>query len=360
MDDFDREPDDALWIAGFEGDRRVVLAKLGPYQRLFARPRHYARRFYHRVHELIIEDWDLPLETPSLGNFCSVTATLAIRFQPTLAFAREHIEHLHHLGEHIRTQYRCLLKDAAEAELRSLESVEWLESGHAELERHIESLVHELLAIRDIQSRCHCRIVATFAEIDPDRLDEDIASADPARNSIALQILRQRRDTLERAARERHEELLLEQRLNLEQESKLLELLRQETALIHEQQLEQVRQSRETLLGEETREAEKIDSDIRLKRERLRQEAELKRLTLEASLEEKNERAANYEEVRIHLEREIELLAMERQRLSLEEEIHKTKLDRARGWVVGATKRFSLGRDNGTAVEGKLNEESDR
>jgi hypothetical protein len=356
MDDLDWETEDSPWIAGFEGDRRVVLAKLGPYQRLFARPRHYIKRFHHRVYELIIEDWELPLETPTLGNLCAVTARLDIRFQPTLAFAREHVEHLDHLGEHIRQQYRCLLKDGAEAELRALESVDWLESGHATLERSIESLIHELLAIRDIQSRCRCHIETTFGEIDPDRLDEDVASADPARQGIALQILKRRRDTLERAARERHEELMLEQRLDLEQKRKWLELLREETALLHDQQLEKVRQAREALLADETREAEKIESEIRLKRERLRLEAELKHVELEARLEEKNERSSSYDELRIHLEREIELLAMERQRLSLEEEIHKTKLDRARGWVVGATKRFSLGKDkeNVTAVEGNI------
>ena len=360
MDDFGWEPNDSQWIAGFEGDRRIVLARLGPYQRLFARPRHYVKRVHHRVYELVIEDWEIPLETPSLGNLCTVNASLAIRFQPTLAFAREHIEHLDHLGDHIRQQYRCLLKDAAEAELCHLESVDWLDQGHAFLERSIETLVHELLAIRDIQSRCRCQIEASFAEIDPDRLDEDIASADLARHGIALQILRRRRETLERAARERHEELMLEQRLNLEQQSKLLELLKQETALLREQQQEQVLQAREALLGEETREAEKIDSEIRLKRERLRQEAELKHLEREVSLEEKNERASNYVDVRMHLEREIELLAMERQRLVLEEEIHKTKLDRARGWVVGATKRFSLGKDkdNATPVEGKITRDS--
>ena len=356
MDELHWTADDTQWIAGFEGDRRVVFAKLGPYQRLFARPRHYVKRFHHRVHELVIEDWELPLETPPLGNLCTVKAKLAIRLQPTLAFAREQVEHLDHLGEHIRQQYRCLLKDAAEAELRSLESVDWLESGHAALERRIETLIHELLAIRDIQSRCRCRIEATFAEIDTERLDEDIASADPARQGIALQILKRRRDTLERAAHERHEELMLEQRLDLEQKRKWLELLREETALLHEQQLEQVRQAREALLGDETREIEKIESEIRLKRERLRLEAELKHVELEARLEEKNERSSSYDEMRTHLEREIELLAMERQRLSLEEEIHKTKLDRARGWVVGATKRFSLGKDkeNGTPVEGKI------
>ena len=351
--------EDDHWSSGFEGDRRVVLARLGPFQRLFPRPRHYVKRWHHRVIDLVIEDWEIPLEPPALGNVCTVTARLSIRFQPTLAFAREHVEHLDQLGDHIRGRYRALIKDAAEELLRGLESVSWLDQGHARLERDIEDLVHELLAIRDIQSRCRCRVEAAFADIDIERLEDDMASADPARNAMALQILRRRRETLERVALEKQEQLLLEQRLRLEHQARVLELLKQETALVREQQQEQVLQAREALRAEELREAEKIESEVRLRRERLRQETELKHLELESSLHEKTERSANYNEVHEHLKREIELLAMERQRLSLEEEIHKTKLARAKGWIIGARKRFPLGQDEDAAMEGQLTHKSD-
>lgn len=355
MGDYDSSADDPLWIAGFEGDRRLVLARLGPYRRLFPRSRHYVKRFHHRVYDLVIEDWEVPLEPPYLGALCTMTASLSIRFQPTLAFAREHLDRLDHLGEHIRRQYQPLLKDAAEEELRRLESVTWLDSGHSRLERSIENLVQELLAVRDIQSRCRCRIEASFADIDDSALNDDIASSDPARNSIALQILRRRRETLERIARERQEQELLERRLRLEQQARIVDLLKQETAIIREQQQEQLRHAREELLGEETREREKINSEIRLKGERIRHESELKRQELEASLAEKNQHAASYQEVHDHLQREIELLAMERQRLALEEEIHKTRLARARGWVLGVKKRFTLGHDDdGQTVAGRI------
>lgn len=355
MADWDPPHDEPPWIAGFEGDRRLVLARLGPYRRLFPRPRHYVKRFHHRVYDLVIEDWDVPLEPPSLGALCTVSARLAIRFQPTLAFAREHVDHLDQLGEHIRRQYQPLLKDAAEEELRQLESVSWLDSGHARLERTIENLVQELLAVRDIQSRCRCLIEATFADVDDAALNDDIASADPARNSIALQILRRRRDTLERVARERQEQQLLERRLRLEQQANIVDLLKQETAIIREQQQEQLLQTREELLGGESRELEKINSEIRIKRERIRHESELKRQELQTSLADKNQHAASYQEVHDHLQREIELLAMERQRLALEEEIHKTRLARARGWVLGVKKRFTLGHDDDSqAVAGRI------
>lgn len=400
--------DSERWITGFEGDRRVVLARIGPFQRVFARPAHYVKRIHHRVYTLLIEDWEIPLDPLSLGTLCKVRASLNIRFQPTLACAREHIEQIDRLGDHIREQYRCLIKDAAEAELRALESINWLDDGHARLERSIEDLVHELLAIRDIQSRCRCRIEAAFADVDMDRVDEDIASADPLRNAIALQILRRRRDTLERVARERHEQQLLEQRLELEhqqhqretleslarsqREQELLEqrlqleqeqrrrdteerlarieyqqslleqqlkldhqramldLLRQETELLRAQQQEKVEQVREALHVDEISEAERIRTERRLKEERLQHELELQRLEQDSRLAEHNEQAASFNQIHDHLQREIELLALERQRLTMEEEVHKTKLARAKGWFVGAKSRFPLGKDKENAV----------
>jgi|GEM_PF-608559 len=347
----DRDREELCWIAGFEGDRRVVLAQLGPYRRLFQRPRDYVRRWHHRVYDLAIEDWEIPLESPSLGPLCTLSTTLAIRFQPTLAFARANQESLANLGERVRRQCHWLLKDAAEQVLKSMDSVHWLDEGHARLEREIEDLVQELLAMREIQSRCRCRVEARFGDIDPARLEEDLTSADPARNAIALEILRRRRETLERAARERQEEQLLDQRLKLEHQQCQLELLKRETELLRELQDEQILQAREALRGDESREAEKIASEIRLRRERIRLEAELKHMELEASIQQKNEWASNHADVHEHLKREIELLAMERQRLALEEEVHKTRLARARGWIIGAKRRFSLGPRDDEPVE---------
>ncbi|NDG88085.1 MAG: hypothetical protein EBY15_09115 [Gammaproteobacteria bacterium] len=102
-----------------------------------------------------------------------------------------------------------------------------------------------------------------------------------------------------------------------------------------------VLRAREVLQSEEIRESEKIDSEIRIKRERLRHETELSRLELKANLDEKEERTSNFTEVQSHLQKEIELLAMERQRLALEEEIHKTKVTRAKGWFSGVKNMFT-------------------
>ncbi|HAZ41265.1 MAG TPA: hypothetical protein DCY52_03255 [Methylococcaceae bacterium] len=332
MSDYPLGDEESRWIAGFEGDRRVVLSQWGPWKRLFARPRDYTRKFHHRVIDLRIEDWTLRLTPPALGQLCTFSATLDIRFQPTLPFARQHLDHLDHLGNHIRSLFHPVIRDAAEEALRDLESGAWLELGHGRLERDIEDLVQELLALRDVQSRCRCRIDATFTEVDPDQLNADIASTDPARNLVALQLMKRQRESQERLARERHHHYLMEQKLRLEQQSEVLELMRRETDMIKAQESELTLKAREQLLAEESRQRERIESDVRLMRERIRLESEVKDLELQASLEEKHQRETSFPDVHGHLQREIELLAMERQRLALEDEIQKTKQTRAQGW----------------------------
>jgi len=341
MTDFDPMPDDGGWIAGFEGDRRVVVARIGPFQRLFQRPQNYVKKLHHTVYDLPIEEWSIALEAPSLGPLCEISAALSVRFQATLAFARQHPEHLGRLGDHIRERFKSLLKDVSEEELRRLETAKWLDQGQRRLERDIEDLVHELLATRDIQSRCRCTIEARLHEVNQSLLDQAMTSQDPTRQGIALEIIKRRREAQEQWVREQHEQQLLEQRLKLEQQQDILTLLKQESELLRAERQEMVLRARELLQSQELQESEKIDSEIRIKRERLRHETELNRLELKANLDEKEERTSNFTEVQSHLQKEIELLAMERQRLALEEEIHKTKVTRAKGWFSGVKNMFS-------------------
>lgn len=323
------------WIAGFEGDRWVVLTRLGPWWRVSPKPYDFHRKPFQQLHELRIEDWSLKLTPPPLGPLLEIDARLEIRFQATLNFARRHADHLGDLAAHVRHLFQPLIKDAAEELLRHLESAQWLKDGCAELEHEIETLVQELLALKDIQSRCLCRIDARVNPIDPVQLDQDLASTDPGRNLVALSLLRQQRESQERIAREQHRHQLLEQRLKLEQQSEQLELLRQETALMRALEAEATRKTQEQILAEEQRKSELLKSESRLAQERLKLETEIRALEMKASLEEKNQRELSHPEVQAHLQREIELLAMERQRLALEEEIQKTKKSRAQGWFSG-------------------------
>jgi hypothetical protein len=341
-------PDDSPWEAGFEADRRVVVAQWGPFKRVFPRPQRYARRFYHQVHELRIEDWRIPLEPLRLGPFCTMAAVLSIRFQPTLKFAREHLDRIDDLGGYIRGSYQALIQDAAELELKQLESVEWLDHGYTQVERLIENLVHELLAMRDIQCRCRCDIETTFAA--PEGLDDHAATADSRHHKLYLELLRRRQEITERLAREHYERQLHEQRLKLEHEERLLELLRRETELRRLRQENETERMRAELQVDELRSAEHFESEMRLREERIHHEARLRQIELEADLAEKALRAEALDDVENHLKREIELLALERQRILLEEEIHDAKVARAKGWVINARRRFPLGEEQKNPV----------
>lgn len=339
MDEFALPLVEAQWEAGFEGDRRVVVAKLGPFLRVYPRPRNYAGRFYQRVYDLRIEDWLVPLEPLQLGGLCSVKARLSLRFQPTLKFAREHLDRIDDLGSYIRNSYQTLLQDAAEQELRTLEGAEQPDQETALIERRIESLAHELLAMRDIQSRARCAIDVVFAS--PDSLDEHAVHADPKFKGIYLELLKRRREAAEQVAREQYSQLLQDQRLKLEHEERMLELLKKEADLRRQKQAQETEVVRSGLSADELRYTEQIDSEVRLREERIRHEARLRQMELEADLAEKNLRAEALTDVEEHLRREIELLALERQRLMLEEEIHDVKVARAKGWVIGGKRRLS-------------------
>ncbi|MDV3242005.1 MULTISPECIES: coiled-coil domain-containing protein [Methylocaldum] len=333
------------WEAGFEGDRRIVVSVLGPYRRVFPRPNRFIRRFYHRVYELKIEDWQIPLEPLRLGTLCTIEAELSIRFQPTIKYAHEHLDHIANLGAYIRANYLTLLQDAAEHELRQLEQTEF-EDNHVLMERRIENIANELLAMREIQCRTRCTIRTVFAELD--NIEEYAETVDAKHNGIYLELVRRRRQLNERLAREHYERETNERKLKLEHEERMLELIRREAELRKAQRDHETEHVRAELTTEETRAAEQYDSEVRLREARIHHETRLKQLELEADLAEKTRRAGALDDVENQLKREIELLALERQRLLLEEEIHDVKIAKAKGWVINAKRRFPLGENSKT------------
>jgi hypothetical protein len=356
MDELDNELSEQAWEAGFEGDRRVVVAQWGPFRRVFPRPKTFSRRFYHRVYDLAIDDWHLPLQAPDLGPLCQAQAALHIRFQATFRFAEEHLDQIGRLGQHIQSSYKTLLQDAAEQELRRLETPGWLDHGHDHLERRVENVVHELLAIRNIQSRARCRIETRL-------LDAEISADSPSlsgvkQSSVALELTRRRREEEEQLMRERYQMLVAEQTLKLEHEERMLELQERENRL---RRLKQQREKEETeaeLTAERMRHAAQVENDIKLQEDRIRHEARVRQLELEADVAEKALRAEAIDDVESHLRREIELLAMERHRLALEQEIHEVKVARAKGWVINAKRRFPLGDDSAKPQEAEIADDS--
>lgn len=336
---------DSRWEAGFEGDRRVVVSVLGPYRRIFPRPQHFVRRFYHRVYELKIEDWQIPLEPLKLGDLCTIEATLSVRFQPTIKYAHANPDHIADLGGYIRANYQTLLQDAAEHELRQLNQA-GLDNCNVLMERRIETVVNELLAVRDIQCRAQCTIQTVFADLD--KIEEHAETIDSKHSGIYLELIRRRRELNERLVREHYERETNERKLRLEHEQRMLELMQRETELRKLQRDHEAEHVRAELTAEETRAAEQYDSEVRLREARIHHETRLKQLELEADLAEKSRRAGALDDVENQLKREIELLALERQRLLLEEEIRDVKIAKAKGWVINAKRRFPLGESQKT------------
>lgn len=161
--------------------------------------------------------------------------------------------------------------------------------------------------------------------------------------TVYLEVLRRQRETVEQAQREAYEQTLAEQRRKLEQEEELFALARREEALRKTRLEREIERLRSDLNTEEILQSEQRNSETRLREEQIRHTARLRELEMDADLNEKTRRAQSMDDMEDHIKREIELLAMERQRLLLEEEVREVKVAKAKGWVINAKKRFPLG-----------------
>ena len=342
MDDIRFDGAEDQWEAGFESGRSVVVTRLGPILRVFPRPERFVRRFYHRVHELPIHHWQLEIEPLQLGSFCTIATSVAIRFQPTVRYARENLEFLPRLADHIKNTHHMLLTDQVDAMLREMETAaHWVERGCGPLEKAIERDINESMAIRNIQCRSRCTITPTFGAI------EGAKEISPwsRHRAVYLELLRRQREAAEQVRREEHEKALDEQRRKLEQEEQLLAIARREAELRRARLEREIESLRSELSAEETLQAEQRDSETRLREEQIRHTARLRELEMDADINEKTRRAQTMDDMEEHIKREIELLAMERQRLLLEEEVREVKVAKAKGWVINAKRRFPLGDD---------------
>ncbi len=339
----DDAADGYVWEAGFEGDRALIVARLGLYQRVFPKPPRYRKRFHHRVIELGIEDWSLPVPRRELVPGCAIVISVRLRFQPTVRYARQHIEHLPHFGRHIRESYLTLLLHAVEEQLRALEDPRWLNEGCGSIERAVETAIHELLALRDIQSRAHCTLQPDLEGLE--KPAPDSGSANPRYRALSAELLRRQALLAEELDRQRHEQERQEREMLMAIEEARLQLAEREERIRRRQEELELEKLKAQLEAEEMRQAEQRLSDARMREEQIRQEARLRDLELDIDRQEQDRRAQVMEETEGRLTREIELLALERQRLLLEEEIRDIKLSKAKGWIINAKRRFALGKN---------------
>lgn len=341
---FDLPPEEPTWEAGFEGDRALVVSRFGFYQRVFPKPPGYRKRFHHQVIELSITDWSIPMPRRDLAPGCIIEMSLQLRFQPTIRYASQNVEHLANLGAHIQQSYLTLLLDAVEEELRALENPRWLNEGCGAIERAVENAVHELLALRDIQSRASCTLQPDLEGLCEASLNA--SAANPRYRALIAELLRRQALLTESLERQRLEQEREEREMRMAMQEARLKLAEQEENLRRVQEAQELARLKAQLEAEELRTAEQRLSDARLREEQIRQEARLRSLELDINQQEQQRRAQLMEETEGHLTREIELLALERQRLLLEEEIRDIKLSKAKGWIINAKRRFALGKQN--------------
>ena len=285
------------WDPGFEGERRVVLSKIGPYTNLFPRPEKFVKRFYHTVYYLAIEDWKIATQTTLYSGFCTINGTLNIRFQPTLRYVEENLEALPDIGSTIKSHYEGIVRDIIDTALLDLDDGSWVQTGLSETQKQIEITINETLILQNIQGRALCVLEPYFKPLTND--DETTIDGKFTQESIYINVIKKNFAFHENQDKEK---------------------LRQQEAL-EKSRLEQLR------LEEESQ------------RQKQAQEAEAKVLRLE---EEKEQRTKQHEvKERLHIEKikhktrlmEMELQAeiadqakLQAERFQMEDKLHTEKI----------------------------------
>ncbi|MDD5580647.1 MAG: hypothetical protein PHY16_15375 [Methylobacter sp.] len=262
-----------IWDPGFDGERRVVLSKLGPYRRLFPYPQKFIRRFFHSVYELPIEEWHLSFKIVLYGGFCTILAELNIHFQATFNYVQRNWGALSEINGHIKLNYTRLIKNIVEAELRNLKDGNWVQTGLTDVERGIETIINETLILKHIQCRTICTLNPVFEELSENsRLDSRFT-----RESIYLNVLQKNFEFREKQNQElfrQEEELGLQRLKHLNQEN---EIQRHQQALAAENTKRLLENQQQQLIAQYAVEkrlyAEKIKHEKNLKA--IEQDAEI-------------------------------------------------------------------------------------
>ena len=279
-------PSQLFWDPGFDAERRVVVSNLGPYHKLFERPQHFIPRFFHRVYPLPIEDWDLTIKTRLYGGFCTLTTELQIHFQPTLKYIERNLDALPEVNRQIKSSYESVIKDIVNAELSHLKDGLWVQTGLAEMERQIESVINETLILKHIQCRAICQLTPAFAELtDDEKLDGRFTQ-----DAVYLNVMQKNFEFREKQTQKlfRQEEEL--EVLRLEHKQKLLETINQEDAIQRQKQALEAEAVKRQLEEQEAQRSEQHVLEMRLQEQKTRHEMHLKEIELAAEIQFQKEK----------------------------------------------------------------------
>lgn len=271
------------WDPGFDGERRVVLSRLGPYCRLFQRPQKFIPRFFHSVYSLPIEDWFLSAKTELYGGFCSIETELNIHFQPTFGYAERNIEALPEINKSVKTSYEVLIRDAIDGELCNLKDGNWIKTGLAHVERRIESVINEALMLRQIQCRTICTLKSSFGEISDDAALNDRFNLE----AIYLSVMQKNFEFREKQNQEllrQEAELELQK---LEHKKKLLHQIDQENEIQRQQQALKAENMKRLLDEQGQQYSEQYVIKTRLHSEKIKHEKQLQEIEESEDIEYK-------------------------------------------------------------------------
>jgi len=319
-----------FWDPGFDAERRVVVSKLGPYHKLFERPQNFIPRFFHRVYSLPIEDWDLTTKTRLYGGFCILTTDLQIHFQPTLKYIERNIDALPEVNRQIKSSYESVMKDIVNAELSHLKDGLWVQTGLAEMERQIESVINETLILKHIQCRAICQLTPAFAEL----ADDEKINGRFTQEAVYLNVMQKNFEFREKQTQElfrQEDELEL---LRLEHKQKQLEAINQEDAIQRQKQALEAETIKRRLEEQEAQCIEQHTIEMRLQVENTNHEMHLKEIELAAEIQYEKEKQIRQQQ--LDLQKQAQQLEHERLLKELKRDAETREYEQQRlQWLQG-------------------------
>ncbi len=297
-----------VWEPGFEAERRVVISKLGPYRKLFPRPQRFVKRFYHTVYKLPVEDWHVDTQVKLYGDFCTIDASVDIRFQATFKYVLANREELPEINNHIKGGYVGLVRDVVNKELHALAAEDWIQNGLEAVEKRIDNAVNEMLLLKNIQCRALTTLRAGFQKI------QSAAEIDGrfAHEAIYLTVLQRNSEFHEKQQLEKYRRQEQEENQKLEHKQKLLQQRNQEDELKRQQQQQDAENLRLRLEEQEKQQREQQVIEERLQKEKKRHEIHLREMAIEAELQEQ--------------EKALILRQRSEQQLQIEKLMHQSRL----------------------------------
>lgn len=319
-----------FWDPGFDAERRVVISKLGPYHKLFERPQNFIPWFFHHVYPLPIEDWDLTIKTRLYGGFCTLTTELQIRFQSTLKYIERNVDALPEVNRQIKSSYESVIKDIVNAELSHLKDGLWVQTGLAEMERQIESVINETLILKYLQCRAICQLIPAFAELtDDEKLDGRFTQ-----EAVYLNVMQKNFEFREKQTQElfrQEEELEL---LRLEHKQKQLETINKEDAIQRQKHTLEAEAVKRQLEEQEAQRIEQYAIEMRLHQEKTKHEMQLKEIELAAEMQYEKEKQIRQQQLDLQKQaqqHEHDSLLKELQRQAETKEYEKERLQWRQG-----------------------------